>query len=174
MTVFFTADTHFVHANIIGYCRRPFVSVEDMDEEMITRWNAVVKPTDEVWHLGDFAKGNDPARYFNRLAGEKHLILGNHDQANRHVLQLPWASQHVIETVSVEHTLIVLFHYPMRAWPHGARGALHAFGHVHGELADTDRSVDVGVDHWDFTPVTLRRMRERMAASAPSPDYPRK
>ena len=169
MPVFFTSDTHFGHAAVIGHCNRPFASVAEMDEVMVGRWNAAVAPDDEVWHLGDFAVGRDPARVFGRLNGEKHLVLGNHDQANKPTLRLPWASMHVMETVNVDGVLVVLCHYPMRSWYGAAHGSLHLFGHVHGALADTDRSVDVGVDRWDFTPVTLARARARMAASAPSP-----
>ncbi len=36
MTTFLTADHHFGHAPIIGYCARPFASVEEMDAAMIT------------------------------------------------------------------------------------------------------------------------------------------
>jgi calcineurin-like phosphoesterase family protein len=60
--VYFTADQHFGHAGIIGLCKRPFRSVEEMDEAMIANWNAVVGPDDEVWHLGDFAYRIKPAR----------------------------------------------------------------------------------------------------------------
>jgi len=55
--VFFTSDTHFNHVNIIKYCSRPFSSVEEMNREMIARWNSVVGPEDTVFHLGDFAMG---------------------------------------------------------------------------------------------------------------------
>src|ERR671929_1176204 len=55
MTVWFTADTHFGHAGALGRFRRPFASVQDMDEAMIRRWNETVGPEDDVWHLGDFA-----------------------------------------------------------------------------------------------------------------------
>src|SRR3546814_12795510 len=80
MTVFFTSDTHFGHGGALGLFRRPFESVREMDEAMIARWNETVGPADEVWHLGDFAL-RKPARYMaeilDRLAGPKHLALGN-------------------------------------------------------------------------------------------------
>ena len=56
--IWFTSDTHFFHNNIIDYCKRPFVNAEEMNEYIIKQWNSVVKPQDEVYHLGDFAFGN--------------------------------------------------------------------------------------------------------------------
>ena len=44
--VHFTSDVHFGHKNIIRYCNRPFKDVDDMDEQLIQRWNSVVKPDD--------------------------------------------------------------------------------------------------------------------------------
>ena len=52
--VFFTSDTHFYHANIINFCKRPFANVETMNEALIENWNAVVGANDIVFHLGDF------------------------------------------------------------------------------------------------------------------------
>ena len=52
--VFFTSDTHFYHANIINFCKRPFANVETMNEALIENWNAVVGVDDIVFHLGDF------------------------------------------------------------------------------------------------------------------------
>lgn len=78
--IFFTADHHFYHTNIIRYCSRPFVTVEEMNEEMVKRWNSVVSPGDIVYYLGDFSLAKRPVEYFApRLNGEKHLIMGNHD-----------------------------------------------------------------------------------------------
>src|SRR4030066_28737 len=53
--IFFTADTHFNHANIIHYCRRPFSSIKEMNETLIAKWNAGMGKGDLVYHLGDFA-----------------------------------------------------------------------------------------------------------------------
>ena len=51
--VFFTADTHFGHANVIRFDDRPFGSVDEMDEELIRRWNSKVGTEDFVYVLGD-------------------------------------------------------------------------------------------------------------------------
>lgn len=40
--VYFTSDTHFNHANIIGFCSRPFKNVNEMNETLIANWNRVV------------------------------------------------------------------------------------------------------------------------------------
>lgn len=55
--VYFTSDTHFYHSNIIGFCKRPFKNVEDMNETLIENWNRVVSQDDIVFHLGDFCLG---------------------------------------------------------------------------------------------------------------------
>ena len=51
---FFIADTHFNHEQIINICKRPFKSVEEMNNSLIERWNDTVRDCDRVWVLGDF------------------------------------------------------------------------------------------------------------------------
>ncbi len=82
MTTFFTSDTHFGHAGALSLYRRPFPSVAAMDAAMVERWNEVVGPEDEIWHLGDFAIKQTAARVAELLAqlnGQKHLVTGNND-----------------------------------------------------------------------------------------------
>lgn len=164
MTIFWTSDTHFGHANIIRYCRRPFASVEEMDATLVTNWNAVVGPGDEVWHLGDFAHGAD-ARHvrsvFHRLNGVKRLVVGNHDHAD--TLALPWAEPPThLATTSVAGVRVVMCHYGLRVWP-GMRGkAIALYGHSHGRLPGTSATLDVGVDCWGFAPVGIDAIRRRM------------
>ena len=80
--IFFTSDSHFGHANIIKHCNRPFSSVEEMDEHLISAWNSRVRPSDTIYILGDliFRSTASPDSYLSRLRGKKHLILGNHDK----------------------------------------------------------------------------------------------
>lgn len=172
MTKFYTSDTHFGHSNIIKYCNRPFASADEMDDALIARWNDVVGPQDEVWHLGDFSMSNDAAylkSVFRRLNGRKFLVRGNHDQP--HVLSLPWNGpvEHMAFIVD-EGQRIVLCHYAMRVWHRMNRKAISLYGHSHGTLPGNSMSLDVGVDCWDFRPVTLDEIRRRMRTLPPPGD----
>src|SRR5208337_3674878 len=55
MSTYVTSDHHFGHAGALGLYRRPFESVAEMDRQMIGHWNLMVRPEDEIWHLGNFA-----------------------------------------------------------------------------------------------------------------------
>ena len=160
---FFTADHHFGHDGIIRMCARPFSTAADMDQALIANWNAVVRPKDEVWHLGDFAHRGEPKRMraiFDRLNGTKHLVVGNHDGAD--TLELPWASRHEIAHFRNNGIRAVLCHYGMRVWPGQHRGAIHLYGHSHGRLDGTSLSLDVGVDCWNFMPIDLTEIEARL------------
>jgi calcineurin-like phosphoesterase family protein len=164
MTVFFTADTHFGHANIIRYCNRPFASVQEMDEVLIQRWNEVVKPDDTVWHLGDFAawyNGVDARSYFNRLNGRKNLIWGNHDDADVRAA-IGWEVSMPHWELSIGKQLLTLCHYGMRVWNQSHRGSIMLYGHSHNMLPPITNSLDVGVDCWDYRPVTLDQILKRL------------
>ncbi|MEZ5862245.1 MAG: metallophosphoesterase family protein [Geminicoccaceae bacterium] len=160
MALFFTADHHFGHGGARGLFRRPFESTVAMDEAMIARWNAVVGAGDTVWHLGDFAVLQPPARMaqiLDRLAGTKHLVAGNNDPAATRTLA-GWASVHDLLEIEAEGRRLVLCHYPLRSWNGMGKGALQLHGHSHGRLKPMSRQVDVGVDCWGFAPVPLARL----------------
>lgn len=161
--VFFTADTHFGHAAGLGYLRRPFASIAEMDAALVANWNARVGPDDEVWHLGDFAVGIDAERsaaLLAALSGRKHLVAGNNDPAA--TLEQPhWASVQRYAEIVVDGVLLVLCHYPFRTWHGMGKGSLDLHGHSHGRLAPMPRQYDVGVDVWDYRPVTLAEIRGR-------------
>ena len=162
MAVLFTADTHFGHGGALGFYRRPFASVAEMDAAMAARWRAAVGEADEVWHLGDFAVGRrvDAGALLAGLPGRKRLIAGNNDTpATR---SLPgWESVGDYAELELDGTRLVLCHYAFRTWRDMARGALNLHGHSHGRLGPMPRQCDVGVDAWDFRPVTLAEIRAR-------------
>jgi calcineurin-like phosphoesterase family protein len=161
MVLFFTADTHFGHAGALSLYRRPFASVAAMNAEMRTRWNETVAPDDEVWHLGDFALRmpvSAIAELLDSLHGRKHLITGNNDPPA--VAALPgWSSVQPYAEMAVDDTRLVLCHYAFRTWNGMAKGTLNLHGHSHGRLKPLPRQIDVGVDVWDFRPVTLATLR---------------
>lgn len=166
--VFFTADTHYGHTNVIRYGNRPFASSEEMNEAMIDRWNAVVRPGDVVYHLGDFSLTRMPeaCTAASRLRGNKYLVFGNHDKYTRKsgdfLKHWVWARDYA--EVDVSGIKIVLLHYAMKVWHRSHHGAWQLHGHSHGSLKDDPNAlqIDVGVDCWNFAPVAFETLKIRM------------
>lgn len=158
--IFFTADHHFGHANIIKYCNRPYTSVTEMDRDLIARWNAVVGENDVVYHLGDFTLGGPckAQRYFAQLNGVIHALPGSHDirwfdkqeylSRSGHVIQCepPLKTLELCFENNPRPLVIVLCHYAMRVWDRSHYGAFHLYGHSHGRLPPQGRAMDIGVD----------------------------
>lgn len=163
MTLFFTSDTHFGDMRILRIDKRPFRSLDEHDAALIANWNATVGPDDTVWHLGDFALGPSDeavAALLERLNGTKHLIIGNNDGPG--TLKAPgWATTGHYAEIRDGDTGLVLCHYAFRTWNAMARGTLNLHGHSHGLLKTAPKQYDVGVDVWDFRPVTLEQIRAR-------------
>ena len=168
-TVWFTSDHHFGHKNIIKYSKRPFNSVDEMDEEMIRRWNAKVGKEDRVYHLGDVGLCSPErlGQILDRLNGKIHLIKGNHETAalanprrfewikDYFELKLPDTNAHQ------GSRFIVLMHYAMRVWNASHHGTWMLYGHSHGSLPDDPHalSFDAGVDCHDFSPLSYEEVK---------------
>lgn len=151
---------NFGHNKIIKFCNRPFSSVEEMDEEMIKRWNEKIGPRDTVYHLGDFSFDRNPSKYFDRLNGHKILIKGNHD--SKAVIKLRWQSIHDMYELRHDRKFIVLCHYSLRVWNKSHYGSYCLFGHSHGTIPPHGLSFDVGVDCHDFYPLSYEDVCKRM------------
>jgi calcineurin-like phosphoesterase family protein len=169
MTVYVTSDNHFGHSGARTLYRRPFASVADMDRQMIARWNALVKPHDEIWHLGDFAVHQTPERVaslLSELHGRKHLVAGNNDDAGVTGCA-GWMSVQAYAEVTFDGRMFVLCHYPFRTWRNMGKGGINLHGHSHGRLKPQTRQFDVGVDVWDFQPVSFAVLAGRTKARPP-------
>ena len=175
MNMYFTADLHLYHKNIIKYCNRPFKNLYEMHEVIRNNWNAIVKPEDSIYVLGDisFGTAEQTAEELSKLNGKKFLILGNHDLKRRKLLdtgQFEWVKHYhelkVWDTKSTNRRgqYIILNHYAQRVWNCSHYGAWHLYGHSHGSLPDDPNALswDVGVDNNDFAPVSYERVREIM------------
>ena len=145
MTSFFTADTHFGHANIIKYCNRPFKDVDEMNEAIIANWNNVVKEGDTVYHLGDFSfRGFH--RYKNRLNGNIILLQGNHDDESN-IKDM---------VIALNGKIWYMCHIP----PLENRQKFCLCGHIHEKWKSKKIGnkiiINVGVDVWGFKPITIQ------------------
>lgn len=167
--MYFTADTHFNHAKILQHMKRPFSSIEEMNEIIIQNWNRVIKRKHtEIYFLGDFGfhtkkDHSDIEALRKRLNGDIIFIQGNHDD---HLIKLDcWERIYQCKYMKsmVRGTKLFLCHYAMRTWRGSHRGSYNLHGHSHGQLPDDGtRRFDVGVDCNNFTPVHFDQIHERL------------
>jgi calcineurin-like phosphoesterase family protein len=142
--VFLVSDTHFGHAGVCRFMRedgvtklRPWDSPEEMDEEMVRRWNERVRPNDKVYHLGDVVINRRALPTLARLNGDKVLIRGNHDifpdvEYGKYFREL--RAYHVMNGM-------ILSHIPVHEASLGRFGT-NIHGHLHASRVKRARGVD--------------------------------
>lgn len=195
--VYLTSDEHYGHRQIIAYSGRPFRDIGHMEEELIRRHNAVVTADDTVIHLGDFSLDEGYVPYVvPQLRGKHILISGNHDQTwhsrrdKQHMIRKyqAWGFAAVYDgreplclddfAPGVLPVSTIMHHLPY-AGDHTSEeryavsrpkdcGLWLLHGHVHGLWRRRDRMINVGVDVWDYAPVSLDQIRALMTATLPA------
>ena len=138
--IYYISDTHFKDQKIFDKCKRPFKSVDEMEEVIINKWNKKVNDEDIVYVLGDIGKDDDPYTIdiFNKLKGHKHLIVGNHD----HDMLEDIKKSNVFESIKFINLImdgeykVCLCHYPLMDWMEFNREGLLVYGHIHNKTAN--------------------------------------
>lgn len=181
MARWFTSDLHFGHANIIDFCRRPWNSVWEMNDGLIERWNARVAPDDDVVILGDFILGDKERNLplAHRLNGHKRLLPGNHDNvwpggkrgwrdwlgayAEVGIDVIEMLPPQLSLTTTIGNHRAQMAHFPRYGDSHGVdrytawrptEPGILLHGHTHSTQRLVDDHLHVGVDAWDYGPVS--------------------
>ena len=170
--VFLVSDTHFGHAGVCRFLRedgtklRPWDNPDEMDEEMVKRWNETVRPNDKVYHLGDVVINRKALKTLGRLNGDKVLIKGNHD-----IFRLEEYTQY-FRDIRAYHVMngMILSHVPVHT-ESIARFGTNIHGHLHanrvkvkvedGEIIDP-RYFNVSVEQIDFRPILFEEAITRI------------
>jgi calcineurin-like phosphoesterase family protein len=182
--VFLTSDTHFGHAGVCRFTEadgitkiRPWTDPDEMDEEMVKRWNDRVRPNDKVYHLGDVVINRKSLKTLHRLNGDKVLIRGNHDifrddEYREYFREL--RAYHVMNGM-------ILSHIPVHEASLGRFGT-NIHGHLHTNRVKRARGVDartgavlysdendvryhcVCVEQTDFAPILFEDAIKRIEA----------
>ena len=179
--VFLTSDTHFGHKNICKFTNydgspvRPWDDADEMDEEMVKRWNETVRPNDKVYHLVDVVINRKSLAILDRLNGDKVLIKGNHD-----IFKLNDYTKYFRDVRSY-HVMngMILSHIPISK-DSIARFGTNIHGHTHGNRVRKPRGVDaktgqilysdqidpdyfcVCVEQTDFRPILFEDVIQRI------------
>ncbi|MBU3827407.1 MAG: hypothetical protein IAA31_07995 [Candidatus Anaerobiospirillum merdipullorum] len=175
--LFFTADPHFGHTNIIRYCARPFDDCAAMDAALSANWNARVGPEDDIYILGDFSLAHlsQVRGYLQGLNGHKHLIVGNHDKflneaPGRKVPELCEICDYK-ELHSPSGYTYILMHYPLMFWNGSIDPqVIHLYGHIHNNTYCNEmtgrlrNALNVGADLHHFAPLSESEILAQVAA----------
>jgi calcineurin-like phosphoesterase family protein len=177
--IFFCSDHHFGHSNILtfknwdGSMLRPdFIDVEHMNETMVERHNAVVKPEDRVYFLGDVAMGKRGLEYLSRMVGRKVLIKGNHDKESVNTYMK------YFDDIRGSHQFdgMILTHIPIHPqslgrWGTNVHGHLHSNNVLLGDIPAGDeyevepkgqidtRYFCVAMEQINYTPISLEELK---------------
>ena len=176
----FISDTHFFHEKLLTFkkenghrCRSEFSCVEEMNEIIVERWNARVKPGDKVWHLGDVALGLEAKEYetklhplLSRLMGRKDLVVGNHDKIKNRILQNHFRRFELWKRYAdVDSEFgFTLTHIPQRLdqLRNKSRYHFNLHGHIHEKLMEEPLYINVCCEHTNYAPVHLDEILELM------------
>jgi calcineurin-like phosphoesterase family protein len=170
---FFTSDTHFGHKKILTFeTPRPFKTIEEHDEALITNWNSVVTNEDTVYHLGDFALEDGKERLKETIArlnfARLIIIFGNHDNSVKFPIMFPEIKY--FGAFELRKHNMILTHIPVHpSQMSSGRFTMNLHGHLHHDVvhwiddgqdtyAKDDRYYNVGVDHHNYTPVNLEEI----------------
>lgn len=160
MKRFFTSDQHFGDDRFEVFYR-PFKTLEEQHEIIINNWNSLVSAEDEVWHLGDVATKDEFIPLLSQLNGVKHLIIGNYDEPRLDLLKPYFKSiqkDKVLQLSSGEE--VYLNHYPT----HCISTKFNLTGHIHGLWKVQRNMINVGVDAWNYLPVSEDQIKFCMNA----------
>jgi len=172
--VFLVSDTHFGHAGVCRFLRadgtklRPWDNPDEMDEEMIRRWNDTVRPNDKVYHLGDVVINRKALKTLHRLNGDKVLIRGNHDifrddEYREHFREL--RAYHVMNGMILSH--IPLHTDSLARFGTNIHGHLHANRVMTRDFFSDESEIDtryhcVCVEQTDFAPILFEDVIKRI------------
>ena len=172
-----TSDHHWGHRNIMRYCAetRPFPSVDEMNAQLIARWNSQVAPDDEVLLVGDaFCSRRMPKEekigILRMLNGRKTLIQGNHDEDLEVFHEAGFVAVH--DHLIVDNDILVIHRacIPEHTWERSVarllRPRLVIHGHTHALGPERGRHLNVAVDRWDLHPVPWTVVEERLRTAA--------
>lgn len=171
--IWFFSDHHFLQESILHFTlqcgtkvRPEFSSLDEMNETLIERWNASIKPQDIVWHGGDIAYGwkKFKEHILPRLNGKLRIVLGNHDDAFDLV-----NSKRFEKIVAIRRFDEFGFHYshlPVQVdslWNWKLKKTMvNVHGHIHRHNSPPGPYMNVSVEKTDYRPLHLDEIRERI------------
>ncbi len=141
MANYYISDLHLGHENAMKrFDHRPFKTLEEQDDAIITNINEAVSPQDNLYLLGDVSwyKPDKTTELIEKInCKNRFLILGNHDRwAKDGRCKKLFQGIYDIKRIEDNGKIVVLCHYPLAVWDQSHRGSYHLYGHVHRNMME--------------------------------------
>lgn len=160
--IYFCSDFHYNHFNVIKHSGRPFQTLEEMNQEIIT-WLETLREDDVVFDLGDLfwnTTVDKACEVLGHCKASVYKIIGNHDKGDLWLKNTKLKDRVMgifdlldirVENEKEETFMLTLSHYPICSWNHKPYGSLNIHGHCHGSydkvnINSKELRLDIG---WD-------------------------
>lgn len=189
--IYLESDSHYFHKRVIEYCKRPYSSVEDMNEKLIKNHNRTVPSSGTTYHMGDFIfsrKKEEIKQVISSLNGNHYFLRGNHDDWHRSIIQelVSEMAGKIIgfgPYLEINHNKIkvVLCHYPFVVFNKSHHGSINFYGHCHSNMEEKynrGKQMDVGVDNifklkGEYRPISIDEGFELVKDRGPKDHHPK-
>jgi calcineurin-like phosphoesterase family protein len=182
--IYFTSDWHIGHKQVIEFCGRPFTDLDHMHSSLITNYNKLVKPEDTCIFVGDttFSNTTDTKKIVQKLNGTKIAVIGNHDPKQGTLLNMGFQLAVNQLSMCIRGHKVLVSHYPfkpslLKYWSNKFKGldiryqdrrhkddgkTFLIHGHTHSAKKLDGRALHVGVDAWNYTPVSMKLIEKHI------------
>lgn len=156
MNTWLTADWH-LGEDRFKIMARPFTTAAEMVDHLVEKHNALVKPDDRVYMVGDavYQKAPQFLPEIARFNGKKILFRGNHDKVFSDADLKPYFEEIVAEgegrEIEIDGLKCWVTHYPTQ----GRADRFNLVGHIHAAWKFQLNMLNVGIDVHHFAPVLL-------------------
>lgn len=157
--VFVWSDQHLFHKNIINYCDRPFMNVDEMNRHLIDNYKKYVGPDDICFWVGDAGFKGDVLlnEMLDECPGHKILIAGNHDFNGPKIRNLKFDEIHIFYEFEFGLTKYFMTHYPLLKVP---EGYWNIHGHIHNMVTGNPRHINVSVEQTNYRPMRFEEINK--------------
>lgn len=190
-TIWISSDLHLGHTKILQHEDRPWSDIDCHDQGLAENFCDTMNPGDHLWLLGDVAWHIDPLVKFmthmQKHGVTSHLVRGNHDDRaawkwKAGSASLGFQTKHEAcfkvfkiapqDELSGGKVEVYLSHYAHRVWRNSSHGALHLYGHSHGNLPEMGRSMDVGIMCSEWRPLAMDEIVRKLLKQPTTNHHP--
>lgn len=165
MTIYLTGNQQFGRKGAIRAYKRPFDSVDEMNQHLIEQWNSTVSDEDIVFVLGNFAWDPETAEVIiKQLNGTIIILQGEYDKAIEDIVQNPELNiTYLTEGIKLApEVMMCLSYWPLEEWPGKKEGFASIIGHPSKSYPTSHQNnrINVACDFWNYKPVNAKSVLE--------------